>query len=101
MEIGCWEKLPFGGSGSSLLREAYSQGADVLVTGDVKYHEAREAETLGVALVDLGHFASELPMVEGLVSRLESELCARGFVAELMDCAQVYVIILVTIIAEV
>lgn len=75
-----------GGSGSSLLREAYSQGADVLVTGDVKYHEAREAQALGVALVDLGHFASELPMVEGLVSRLESELCARGFVAELMAC---------------
>lgn len=75
-----------GGSGSSLLREAHSQGADVLVTGDVKYHEAREAQALGMALVDLGHFASEIPMVEGLVSRLESELCARGFVAELMAC---------------
>ncbi|MDD2320025.1 MAG: Nif3-like dinuclear metal center hexameric protein [Geobacteraceae bacterium] len=75
-----------GGSGSSLLREAHAQGADVLVTGDVKYHEAREAQTLGLALVDLGHFASEIPMVEGLVSRLESELRARGFVAELMAC---------------
>ena len=75
-----------GGSGSSLLREAYSRGADVLVTGDVKYHDAHEALALGVALVDLGHFASELPMVEGLVSRLESELRARDFVAELMVC---------------
>ncbi|MHC1696583.1 MAG: Nif3-like dinuclear metal center hexameric protein [Geobacteraceae bacterium] len=75
-----------GGSGSSLLREAHSQGADVLVTGDVKYHDAHEALALGVALVDLGHFASELPMVEGLVSRLESELRARNFVAELMVC---------------
>ncbi len=75
-----------GGSGSSLLREAHSQGADVLVTGDVKYHDAHEALALGVALVDLGHFASELPMVEGLVSRLKSELRARDFVAELMVC---------------
>jgi dinuclear metal center YbgI/SA1388 family protein len=75
-----------GGSGSSLLREAYSQGADVLVTGDVKYHDALEAQTLGVELVDLGHFASEIPMVEGLLSRLESELRVRGFVAELMAC---------------
>ena len=75
-----------GGSGSSLLREAYSQGADVLVTGDVKYHDALEAQTLGMALVDLGHFASEIPMVEGLVSRLESELRVRGFVAELLAC---------------
>jgi dinuclear metal center YbgI/SA1388 family protein len=76
-----------GGSGSSLLREAYSRGADVLVTGDVKYHDAHEALALGVALVDLGHFASEIPMVEGLVSRLESELRARKFVAELMVCS--------------
>jgi dinuclear metal center YbgI/SA1388 family protein len=75
-----------GGSGSSLLREAHSQGADVLVTGDVKYHDAHEALALGVALVDLGHFASELPMVEGLVTRLKSELRARDFVAELMVC---------------
>ncbi len=75
-----------GGSGSSLLREAYSQGADVLVTGDVKYHDALEAQTLGMALVDLGHFASEIPMVEGLVARLESELRRRGFVAELLEC---------------
>ena len=41
---------------------------------------------LGVALIDLGHFASEIPMVEGLVSRLESELRIRGFVAELLAC---------------
>lgn len=75
-----------GGSGSSLLREACSRGADVLVTGDVKYHDAHEALALGVALVDLGHFASEIPMVEGLVSRLESELRARDFVAELLVC---------------
>ena len=33
-----------GGSGASLLRDARKQGADVLVTGDVKYHEARDAE---------------------------------------------------------
>jgi dinuclear metal center YbgI/SA1388 family protein len=75
-----------GGSGSSLLQEASSQGADVLVTGDVKYHDAQEALALGIALVDLGHFASEFPMVEGLVSRLESELRARNFVAQLMVC---------------
>ena len=32
-----------GGSGAFLLRDAGKQGADVLVTGDVKYHEARDA----------------------------------------------------------
>lgn len=75
-----------GGSGSSFLREACRKGADVLVTGDVKYHEAREAEGLGLALIDLGHFASEMVITEGLVALLETRLRARGFVAELVAC---------------
>jgi dinuclear metal center YbgI/SA1388 family protein len=62
-----------GGSGASLLREAARQGADVLVTGDVKYHEARMAESLGMGLVDAGHFATERLMVGELASRLKAE----------------------------
>ncbi len=72
-----------GGSGASLLREARNQGADVLVTGDVKYHEAREAEELGLALVDAGHYATELPMISGLAKLLGSELAKKGFEAEI------------------
>lgn len=75
-----------GGSGSSLLREAWCQGADVLVTGDLKYHEAQEARMLGLALIDLGHFPSEISMVEGLAWRLESELRPRGIVADILTC---------------
>ena len=59
-----------GGSGASLIHEAARQGADVLVTGDVKYHEARNAESLGLALIDAGHFATERLMVEELAARL-------------------------------
>ncbi len=70
-----------GGSGASLLRTAQYQGADVLVTADIKYHEAREAEALGIALVDAGHFATERVMVRGLAARLENELVAGGFAA--------------------
>ena len=53
-----------GGSGASLLQTAFYQGADVLVTGDVKYHDAREAESLGMTLIDAGHFATEQCMVD-------------------------------------
>jgi dinuclear metal center YbgI/SA1388 family protein len=77
-----------GGSGSSLLRDAHRQGADVLVTGDVKYHDAREAEMLGLGIIDLGHFASEVLMVNGLTARMEKELHARGLTAELVACAE-------------
>ncbi len=58
-----------GGSGASLIQVAHRFGADVLVTGDVKYHEAKAAEALGMALVDAGHFATEALMARNL-SRL-------------------------------
>jgi dinuclear metal center YbgI/SA1388 family protein len=72
-----------GGSGASLLRDAVNRGADVLVTGDVKYHEAREAEGVGLALVDGGHFATEIPMVRGLGELLRMELAKRGYASEI------------------
>lgn len=75
-----------GGSGASLIKDACFKGADVLVTGDIKYHEAREAEAAGLALVDAGHFATEHLMVQGLVKRLEMELADRGLVAEVIAC---------------
>ncbi len=67
-----------GGSGSSLLAEAVRQGADVLVTGDVKYHEARSAESQGIALIDAGHFATERLMVAGLATVLRRGAEKRG-----------------------
>ncbi|HEY5975442.1 MAG TPA: Nif3-like dinuclear metal center hexameric protein [Geobacteraceae bacterium] len=76
-----------GGSGASLVREAARQGADLLVTGDVKYHEAREAEDLGVALLDAGHFATEQLMVAGLAERLGRELIERNYQAEIVGCS--------------
>jgi dinuclear metal center YbgI/SA1388 family protein len=67
------------GSGASLLREAVRQGADVLVTGDIKYHEARDAEALGVALVDAGHFATERIMAEAVADRLRGALATSPY----------------------
>jgi dinuclear metal center YbgI/SA1388 family protein len=75
-----------GGSGASLLHEAHRQGADVLVTGDVKYHDARDAEALGIALIDVGHFPSEQLMVEGVRGALESALQLHGYAVELVMC---------------
>ena len=74
-----------GGSGSSLMREASRQGADLLVTGDIKYHEAREAEMLGVAILDAGHFATEIPMVRGVAEIMRKELEKRRFEAEVVE----------------
>ena len=67
------------GSGASLLREAVRSGADLLVTGDVKYHEAREAEDLGLALIDAGHFPTEIIMVDDITVRLGRALVSAGY----------------------
>ena len=73
-----------GGSGASLIHEAARKGADLLVTADLKYHEARDAEALGIAVLDAGHFATELPMVEGLTAALTGMLAARKFETEVV-----------------
>lgn len=49
-----------GGSGSSLADAAARAGADVLVTGDMKYHAAVESP---VCVVDVGHFSLEEEMM--------------------------------------
>lgn len=67
------------GSGASLLREAVRVGADVLVTGDVKYHDARDAMDLGIALIDAGHFATEIIMVNAIVEQLGHTLAEAGY----------------------
>ena len=67
------------GSGASLMHSAARAGADLLVTGDIKYHEAREAEELGIALIDAGHFPTEIIMADAVSARLEQMLAAAGF----------------------
>lgn len=62
-----------GGSGASLIQSAVFAGADVLVTGDVKYHEAQEAVAAGIAIVDAGHFATEVVVVDYLSKYLKAQ----------------------------
>ena len=47
------------GSGAEAIARGVGQVADVLVTGDVKYHEARAAQAQGLALVDAPHGLTE------------------------------------------
>jgi len=44
------------GSGCSLMR---SIEADCFLTGDVKYHDAMEAKSINLSLIDIGHYESE------------------------------------------
>ena len=56
------KKIAFcAGSGSEFITEAYQNGADALVTGDVKFHTALDSP---IVLFDIGHFESEILVLE-------------------------------------
>jgi dinuclear metal center YbgI/SA1388 family protein len=59
------------GSGGSFVDDA-ADISDVLVTGDVKHHDARRALDRGVAIIDAGHIATERPGVEALYAALST-----------------------------
>jgi dinuclear metal center YbgI/SA1388 family protein len=59
------------GSGSSLADTAFRMGADVFITGDVKYHSALDA--IG-CLIDVGHFSLEEEMMRRFAMQLGESL---------------------------
>jgi len=59
------------GSGASMIKMARREGCQVLITSDVKYHEACEALDSGLALIDPGHDGMESAAVDMLVSHLK------------------------------
>ncbi len=60
-----------GGSGSDLVTAAAKAGADVFITGDMKYHAAVEA---GVCVLDVGHFSLEEEMMRRFAQELSGRL---------------------------
>ena len=62
------------GSGASLLGDFLASSAQVYVSGDLRYHDARDVETAGRGLIDIGHFASEHLIVEVLAGKLTDML---------------------------
>lgn len=62
-----------GGAGGSLLEEARRQGAQALVTADVKHNVFLDAKQWNMTLIDGGHFATENVIVPRLAARLRRE----------------------------
>ena len=48
-----------GGSGAFLIKKAIEEGADAIVTGDVKYHDFTSFGG-DILIADIGHYESEL-----------------------------------------
>jgi GTP cyclohydrolase I len=75
------------GSGSSLMDTFLSSDADVYVSGDLRYHDARIVEDSGRAFVDIGHFASEHLMIDTLVRKLKAAVEKSGWDISVEPCS--------------
>lgn len=60
------------GSTGDLGRACLQAQVDCLVCGEIKYHDALELSQAGLAIIDLGHDTSELPLVAVLADAVES-----------------------------
>lgn len=74
------------GSGSGVLEHFFSSDAQVFVSGDLKYHDARNAEAVNRALIDIGHFASERIMIDALCATLQEASERLGYDAHIQAC---------------
>lgn len=59
------------GSAGDTGAAALAAGADVIVCGEMKYHSALELSQAGLAVIELGHDASELPLTAVLAEALD------------------------------
>lgn len=74
-----------GGGASSLFREAAKAGADVYVTGDTKHHDILDANALGLAMIDAGHFETEKPGMTALADKLKETYSGNGVEVEYIE----------------
>jgi len=74
------------GSGSDLLKTFFSSGAQVYISGDLKFHDARDVEAADLGMIDIGHFSSEYIVVESLVKRLTELISQNGLEVDVSAC---------------
>jgi dinuclear metal center YbgI/SA1388 family protein len=74
------------GSGGSLIESFLKTDAQVYISGDLRFHEARTIEDAGRTLIDLGHFASENIVVDSLVGRLSQAAQQAGWDLQIEPC---------------
>lgn len=59
------------GSAGDVAAAALRDGADCLVCGEIKYHDALALSQAGMTIIELGHDTSELPLAAVLVAAVE------------------------------
>lgn len=73
------------GSGSKYIKQVKSAGADVLITGDMQYHQTLDALESGLSIIDAGHFGTEIAMVKSVAEYLKSFSYKQGYDIEILE----------------
>lgn len=73
------------GSGAGLIEAALYKGCQCVVTGDVKYHEAQDAISQGINVVDIGHYDSEKIFVPFMAQYLKEEIGKKGLKLDIIE----------------
>jgi dinuclear metal center YbgI/SA1388 family protein len=73
-----------GGSGGELISQAREKGADIYITGDIRYHQAVPWAGEDMTILDLGHFATEVLFIPEWGRRLEADLHAASLPVEVV-----------------
>jgi len=74
------------GSGGSLLKNVLPLGVQAYVTGDLKYHDARNIEMNHMGAIDVAHFESEHIFIDDLVSKLQTVMDMRKWTVDILPC---------------
>lgn len=61
-----------GGSCGSMLPAVIASGCDTFVTADLKYNQFWDAQSLGINLIDAGHFYTENPVCPVLAKQIQN-----------------------------
>jgi dinuclear metal center YbgI/SA1388 family protein len=78
------------GAGGEFLADAVRARADVLLTGEMRFHDYLAAQAQGCALLLPGHYATERPGVEALAERLQGEFPTVQVWASRRECDPVH-----------
>lgn len=74
-----------GGAGIEFAALAKKAGADLYLTGDVKYHEAQDAAAMGLLVMDGGHFYTERVIIPEIARRIREKAEAAQWDLEVIE----------------
>ncbi|MCK9267089.1 MAG: Nif3-like dinuclear metal center hexameric protein [Alkaliphilus sp.] len=73
------------GSGADLIQIALYKGCQCVITGDVKYHDAQDAISQAINVIDIGHYDSEKIFTHFIAQYLREETGKKGLNIDIIE----------------